>query len=43
MRDTIELFEVMTHEFMHVLDLGVLDDPHSEKNTQYKEFGEISF
>ncbi len=43
MRDLVELFEIITHELMHILDLWVIDDPFSEKNKQYKERWDLSF
>ena len=43
MRDIIELFEIVTHELMHVFDLWVLVDHSWEKSTTYKEFGKKSF
>ncbi len=44
MRTTAELFEVLVHELMHVLDLGVIDDSYSTTlNQDYKEFGDPYF
>jgi len=38
MRDIVELFEILTHELFHVLDLWVLVDNTWEKSDVYKEF-----
>lgn len=43
MGDPSEFWGVLTHEFGHIVDLGVLQGVSNYKNTEYTEFGKVKF